>query len=145
MAGFELKEWIARAPQEVFAFIADAQNAPRVSPSIQSSEKISEGSVGAGTRYRETRVMNGKPEQAELEVVRYEPPRAYAVRNVTEGIETVYTYSFVPENNGTRIDFVAQVNAGGFKKAMLPIVAGVLKKEDGDHLKRVKDALEGTA
>lgn len=30
MAGFESTEWIARAPEEVFGFLTDTANAPRV-------------------------------------------------------------------------------------------------------------------
>ena len=95
-----------------------------------------------GTRYRETRLMNGKEQQAELEIVEFEPTRKYAVQNLTEGIETVYRYNIQPERDGTRIDLVCEVNAKGIKKLMLPLVAAILKKEDGDHLQRVKKLLE---
>jgi hypothetical protein len=40
------------------------------------------------------------------------------------------------------IDLVCEVKAKGIKKLMLPLVASILKKEDGDHLQRVKKALE---
>jgi carbon monoxide dehydrogenase subunit G len=144
MAGFEMTEVIARPPAEVFGFITDPANAPRVSPSIQKMERISDGPTGVGTRYRETRVMNGKPAQAELQVTRFEPPTTYAVQNETEGIKTVYTYTLTPQVAGTRVQLVAELHAVGLKKAMLPIVAGILKKEDGDHLKHLKTAMEGT-
>jgi hypothetical protein len=35
-----------------------------------------------------------------------------------------------------------EVKAKGIKKLMLPLVASILKKEDGDHLQRVKKVLE---
>ena len=142
MAGFEMSERIARAPKEVFDFITASDNAPRVVPSVKSMVKLTEGPVGVGTRYRETRLMNGKEAHAELEVVEYEPGQKYAVRNLTEGIETVYRYTFHPEAGGTRVDLVCEVKASGLKKLMLPLVASVLKKEDGDHLQRLKKALE---
>jgi hypothetical protein len=40
------------------------------------------------------------------------------------------------------VDLICEVKAGGLKKLMLPMVASILKKEDGDHLKKVKKALE---
>ena len=64
------------------------------------------------------------------------------MKNVTEGIETVYRYNFHPEADGTHVDLVCEVKAGGLKKLMLPLVASILKKEDGDHLQRLKKALE---
>jgi hypothetical protein len=64
------------------------------------------------------------------------------MRNVTDGIETIYRYKLHPERHGTRIDLVCEIKASGLKKLMLPIVALVLKKEDGAHLQRLKQVLE---
>jgi hypothetical protein len=98
--------------------------------------------VRVGTRYRETRLMHGKGQQAELEIVEFEAARKYAMQNVTEGIETVYRYNFQPERDGTRIDLICELKASGIKKLMLPLVAAILKKEDGDHLQRMTKVLE---
>jgi hypothetical protein len=87
-------------------------------------------------------MVNGKEAAADLEVARFEPPQRYAMRNVSEGIETVYHYSFTPEGDGTRVDLLCELHAGGLRKVMLPLVAAVLRKEDGDHLHRLKAALE---
>ena len=142
MAGFNISEWISRSPKEVFDFITASDNAPKVLPSVKSMVKLTEGPARLGTRYRETRLMNGKEQQAELEVVEYEPHQKYAMKNVTEGIETVYRYTIHPEADGTRVDLVCELKAGGLKKLVLPMVASILKKEDGDHLQRLKKALE---
>jgi hypothetical protein len=143
MAGFNMSEWVARPPKVVFDFITASENAPKIVSSVKSMVKLTEGPVGVGTRYRETRLMHGKEQQAELEIVEFEPARKYAVQNVTEGIETVYRYNLQPERDGTRIDLVCEIKAKGIKKLMLPLVAAILKKEDGDHLQRVKKVLEG--
>jgi hypothetical protein len=95
-----------------------------------------------GTRYRETRLMHGKEQTAELEVSEYAEPNAYAMRNVTSGIETVYRYTLQPEKDGTRINLVCEIKAAGIKKIMQPLVAIILKKEDGAHLQRLKQVLE---
>ncbi len=73
----------------------------------------------------------------------YAESHLYAVRNVTEGIETVYRYTLKPDKAGTRIALVCEVKASGFKKLLLPLVAFYLKKEDGKHLERLKGVLEG--
>ena len=142
MAGFEMSEWISRPPQDVFDFITTSDNAPKVVPSVKSMVKLTEGPIRVGTRYRETRLMNGKEQHAELEVVEYGPDQNYAMKNVTEGIEIVYRYAFHPEAGGTRVDLVCEVKAGGLKKLMLPMVASILKKEDGDQLQRLKKVLD---
>ena len=142
MTGFNTNEWIARPPKEVFDFITASENAPKIAQSVKSIVKLTDGPPRVGTRYRETRLMGGKEQQAELEIVEFEPTQKYAMQNVTEGIETVYRYNIQPEKDGTRIDLVCEVNAKGIKKLMLPLVAAILKKEDGDHLQRVKKMLE---
>lgn len=145
MAGFNLTEWISRPPADVFDFVADSENAPKIVPSVKSMVKLTEGPVRAGTRYRETRLMNGKEQSAELEVVDYVPGRKYAMKNETDGIETVYRYTFQPDADGTRLDLICEVRARGLKKLMLPVVVAVLKKEDGDHLHRLKQAIESAS
>lgn len=142
MSGFEMNEWITRTPKQVFDFVTASENAPKVVSSVVSMVKLTEGPVRVGTRYRETRLMNGKEAQAELEVVDFEPGQRYVMKNVTEGIETIYRYTFKQENGGTRVDLVCELSASGLKKLMLPMVASILKKEDGDHLQRLKQAAE---
>ncbi|WP_181243365.1 SRPBCC family protein [Glaciihabitans tibetensis] len=144
-----MNEWMSRPPLAVFDFIAAPQNALKVVQSVQSMVKITDGPIGVGTRFRETRLMKGplkndREQQAELEVVAYEPGEKYAVKNVTEGIETVYEYTFVPEANGTRVELDCVVTASGAKRMMLPLVVAVLKKEDGDHLERLKRVVEAS-
>lgn len=142
MSGFNMSEWVARSPKDVFDFITTSENAPKIVQSVTSMIKLTEGPPRVGTRYRETRSMNGKEQQAELEIVEFEPAKKYAMQNVTSGIETVYRYNLQPERDGTLVDLVCEVKAKGIKKLMLPLVAAFLKKEDGDHLQRLKKVLE---
>ena len=142
MTGFKMSEWIARPPKDVFDFITAPDNAPRIVQSVISMVKLTEGPVRVGTRYRETRLMSGKEHQSELEIVEFEPMRKYAMQNVTDGIETIYRYNLQLERDGTRINLDCEVKARGIKKLMLPMVVSILKKEDGDHLHRLKKVLE---
>ena len=103
--------------------------------------KITDGPMGVGTRLRETRLMRGKEEQAELEVVTYEPFQQFALKNVTAGIETVYRYTFHAEANGTWLDLVCEVKASGAKKLLVLLVVGELRKEDGLQLQKLAQAL----
>ncbi|MGD8404620.1 MAG: SRPBCC family protein [Anaerolineales bacterium] len=143
MTTFEMTEWVARSPKEVFQFVTDSANAPKVSDSVTRMEKLTDGTVGVGTRYRETRLMDGKEQQTELEVVAFENGSRYSVRNETQGIETIYEYMFRSEEEGTRINLACNVNAKGLKKAIVPVVINILKKEDGNHLQQLKLAMEG--
>lgn len=138
MAGFKMEEWIARPPAQVFDLLSDMRRATEMVPAVTEVQKLTEGPVGAGTRYRETRQMNGKPQQTELEVVRYEPPTDYAVSNVTSGVETVYHYRLASEGEGTRVTLQATVEGKGLRAVMVPVLSAILQREDGDHLAQLK-------
>lgn len=144
MAGFELSEWINAAPERVFAVMSDPARAPEVVKGVKQMEKLTDGPVGTGTRFRETRVVNGKEAQAELTVTAHEPPRYYAVSTEQSGITVTYTYTLAPENGGTRVQLQASITGGGLKKVMLPVVASIMKREDGNHLENLKTAVEST-
>ena len=60
MTGFNMSEWVARPPKEVFDFIAASENAPKIVNSVTSMVKLTEGPVRVGTRYRETRLMHAR-------------------------------------------------------------------------------------
>lgn len=143
MSEFELSEWINAAPEMVFAVMTDLARAPEVIKSVRQMEKLTDGPVGTGTRFRETRVVNGKEAQTELTVIAYQPPRHYGVSAEQSGVTVTYTYTLVPENGGTRVQLQANITGGGLKKLVLPVVASIMKREDGNHLENLKTAVEG--
>lgn len=144
MAGFELTEWIQEEPAEVMAFATNPDNAPKVMKSVQKMEEITKGPLKVGTRYRETRLMNGRSATAELEVTAYDKEAGiYSVTSEQSGISATYHYTFKPENGGTRINLVCEASGKGLMKLMVPLVVRVMKKEDGEHLRHLKAAMTG--
>ena len=145
MAGFTLNEWIDQPPQTVFNALMDEKMAPQIMHNIKSMKKKTDGDVRVGTQFQETRIVNGKEEVTDLEVVAYESPQKYGVMASQSGIDVRYFYHLTPQNGGTQIDLECVVTTTGLKKLMLPIVATVMKKEDGDHLQQIKTFFEGKA
>ena len=143
MAGFEVTEFINRSPEEVFNFLTDSSNACKLWKDTKSMEKLTPGSLGIGTRYRGTRVLHGQELQAELEVTKYNPPNEYSVTSEMEGIKGTYQYTLRTEGEGTRIDLVVDIWAGGLKKIMVPFVSEIMLIEDTDHLKVLKSTMQG--
>lgn len=142
MASFEMSEWIDAPPKKVFALLSDLPKASSYVENIKGSVKKTDGPVGVGTIFEETRIVNGQEATAELEVREYDPDYRLAVGNETEGIDVNYIYTLENENGGTRINWRAELSASGLRKMMVPMVAGIMKKEDADHLKWLKQALE---
>ena len=94
--------------------------------------------VPVGTVIRETRVVGGKTASADLVVDAYEPHTHVAISSAAEGITVLYHYRLSPEGDGTRLEWTCELEAGGLRKMMLPMVAAIMKKEDGAHLQSLK-------
>jgi len=60
MASFENTVTITRPVEEVFTYLADAENLPQWNYAIEQTRKISPGPVGVGTLYRQTRTLPGR-------------------------------------------------------------------------------------
>lgn len=144
MNGFQLDEHIARPPREVFDFLSDPTNATKFLDNITESRQLSDGPIAVGTTFRETRVMNGRPATADLLVSAYEPDTHIGISTEAEGIRVEYHYRLVPEGDGTHLTWTCELEASRLRRMMLPMVAAIMKKEDGNHLKLLKSYLEAS-
>jgi carbon monoxide dehydrogenase subunit G len=142
MNGFELTEHIARSPKEVFEVLSNPTRATEFLHNITESRQLTDGPIGRGTRFRETRVVSGKAASADLLVSDYEPHTHVGISTEAEGIKVVYHYRLVPEGDGTRLTWTCELEASRLRKMMLPMVAAIMKKEDGNHLQQLKSYLE---
>jgi carbon monoxide dehydrogenase subunit G len=145
MAGFELTERIDKGQREVWDFMIDLENMPNWMPTVKRLEKLTEGPMRLGTRFRETRIINNKEHSAEIEITEFEEPDKYAATADEKGIRCTYHYTFAPEDQGTRVNLVAEVQARGLAKLFTPLFVKMMKKMDGGHLADAKRAMESGA
>jgi carbon monoxide dehydrogenase subunit G len=145
MNGFELSEHIATSPKDVFHVLADPTRAKEFLPNIKESTQLTDGPIGVGTRFRETRVVGGREASADLLVTVYEPDTHIGISTEAEGITVEYHYRLSPEGAGTRLTWICELEASRLRRMMLPMVAAIMKKEDGNHLKQLKAYLEAKA
>jgi hypothetical protein len=76
----DASEVIDRPPADVFRFYAihHVQNHPRWDPDMEL-EQLTEGPIGVGTVIRRRHTHYGEPIEGTMEVVEYEPDRAFGV------------------------------------------------------------------
>lgn len=76
----DVSEVIDRPPADVFRFSAvnHVQNHPRWDPDMEL-EQLTEGPIGVGTVIRRRHTRHGEPIEGTMEVVEYEPDRAFGV------------------------------------------------------------------
>lgn len=104
MPGISVRHHIAAPPDVVFARAADFEHAADFISGITKVEMVTDGPVGVGTRFKETRVMFGKEHAEEMEVVDFEPPRRYALQAHNCGCRYHTEFRFTPKGGGTEIE-----------------------------------------
>lgn len=145
MPRFERDAYVARPLQEVFQLLSDPEQIRSWVPEITELSVLGGGPVAAGSTLSEVRRVGGKAARTELRVREYEPPRRYAVENVTSGVTSAYTYTLEAEGDGTRVRLDAEVSAGGFRAPIAAVTALILERQDGKQLEKLKAAAESRA
>jgi hypothetical protein len=87
----------------VFAVFADLRRAAERIRAIHRLEVLTDGPVGTGTRFRETRVMFGREATETMEIVDFQPGRSYSTAAESCGARYLCTYAFTPDGAGTRV------------------------------------------
>jgi hypothetical protein len=74
----EVDAFIDRPPADVFRFVATdhVRNHPRWDP-VMELEQVTDGPIGVGTTIRRRHTHSGVPIEGTMEVVEYEPDRAF--------------------------------------------------------------------
>lgn len=145
MTAFRFSEIIAAPREEVFNVIANPTKAREYLDAIVDSVKISDGPIGVGSIFRETRTVNEKTLTADLVITSMVEPSEVSVTSEAEGVTATYRYELEPDPAGTRVTWTCELGATGLRRMFLPIMAALMKREDGDHLVRIKSYIEGTA
>ncbi len=133
---------IAAAVTEVFDIVADERNEPRYNPRIVRAEKVTDGPVGAGSRFvAEPKGMGAKGEMT-LEIVEYQRP--HRLRNVigssylhVEGILT-----FAETDGGTRLRWDWDMRLVGPMRVLTPVLVLVGPRWERRNWVGLKEYLE---
>jgi mannose-6-phosphate isomerase-like protein (cupin superfamily)/uncharacterized protein YndB with AHSA1/START domain len=133
---------IDRAPEEVFAFVADLRNDPRWNSAIDEVRQTSEGPPGVGTTFRTVAHFLGRRFETPEEVTEYEPDRKLSTE-VTSG-PLRFTGSRIVEGvaGGARLTLTVEGHSGGFFGIAEPIFARLAARRLKTELARLKDLLE---
>ncbi len=135
------------SPEKVFGVFSDIDRAEERISGITKLEKLTEGPVRAGTRFRETRVFFKREATEEMEFTEVTPPKSYTIECDSCGAHYKTTFEFVPEGSGTdvKVTFNSQP-VTLFAKLMTPLgflMSGTLKKcltKDLEELKAVVES-----
>lgn len=146
MTSLSITKHIAAPPERVFQLSTDIESwAERIS-GIVKVEVLTQGPVGVGTRFRETRIVFKKESTEEMEFTAFEPGKHYAVGAISCGCQFETRFDFVPDEGGTRVEMKMESKPLTFMaKLMSPIgalMAGSMRKMIEKDLDELKAAAE---
>jgi ribosome-associated toxin RatA of RatAB toxin-antitoxin module len=106
---------VQAAPEEVFSFIADYRNIPRLQPEFATARVVSEQQMGAGAIVELQGRFHGVPMRAQNRIVTFTPPRRLV--SISEGaVLSRNTWELQPhagELSGTLVTFVVEYKVAG--------------------------------
>ena len=128
-------------PEEAFDYLPDLRNELEWNPECKRMEKITDGPVGLGTKFRAQ--WTGSP-LVEVEIVEYERPRMWKAHN-DGSLEFNFTATLEPVAEGTRLSVDMDVRPHGWFRLVFPVLVLFFRREEKENMKRVRQALERRA
>lgn len=119
---------IAADIDRVFDVFVDIPNWANQVGAIKKIEMLTDGKVGVGTRFKETRVIFKKEATETMEVTSFDRPTQYTLEAQSCGAAYVTVHRFTSEGNGTKVTVeMTATPVTFFAKVMSPLSALMLK------------------
>lgn len=138
---FDLEITVNRPVDEVFRYAADIEHVPEWAKPARTREKLTEGPIGVGTRYRAVDQMPGRRIEFIEEVTIYEPNRRAAF-SLGEPINGQIDARFQPVEDNTKVDFSVALNPTGLMGLLEPVMAKPMRRMFEKDLANLKAAVE---
>lgn len=142
---------IQRPIEEVFAFIADAENDPRWCPSVKEIERVVGEKPGAGARYRMLHAPGGMKFKATVETTVFEPSERieWLMNDGGHRLHIIYELAAVEGGLATRLKQTSHVETRGWLRIPGRLLKGYIGREMEKEMKaqfeKLKHFLEENA
>jgi uncharacterized membrane protein len=134
---------INRPIDEVFAFVANFENHPKWESNFQKVKLLSSTPTGVGTTYQCELKLPGQTATSKFEITGYEVNKRIAFEAEPAGpAKANGSFLFEAVPGGTKVTLLPRPEFRGFFKLLEPLMAGYVRKQNQDHLKKLKQILE---
>jgi uncharacterized protein YndB with AHSA1/START domain len=131
---------------EVFAAFTDIEHNERRVSGIKGVELLTTGEFRLGTRWRETRELMGRLDDADMEVTAFDKGRGYTITHYKGGAKIDTVFTFVPDGEGTKVSIAFALENQGLPPGLLtPVswaIAGKVKEVLSQDLSDMKKSVE---
>ena len=140
----EMEETVAASPERTFAVFSDFANSATHISGIIKAEVVTEGPIGVGSRFRETRRIFKREASEEMEITSFDPPRSYSLRAFSHGTDYRTRFDFTPAAGGTRVQMSFEGRPQSFMAKVMGLVFGGMARKTVIKMIR-QDLIDGKA
>ncbi len=133
---------IHRPVDLVFDLVADQRNEPAYNPKMTSSEQLTEGPVGVGTRFRASTGPGRRPVEMLIEYTSFDRPNALASSTRMAFADVHGTLTFTAHPAGTLLRWSWEVTPKGRYRLLTPLIAWLGRRQERRIWSGLKHLLE---
>jgi carbon monoxide dehydrogenase subunit G len=136
---YEHEVEIERTPEDVYAFISDAENLPKWQHEVLEVRRESD------TEFTEVRTFIGRRVESTIEVTAAEPGREFSIRSGKGAVHFAVRHLLEPAGEGrTRLRIDGETEgAGGLFKLGGRLLRRAVQRRAREDFDRLKELLEG--
>jgi uncharacterized protein YndB with AHSA1/START domain len=142
VAVIEAEADIRRPAEEVFDYASDPANEPEWNIRMKCIQKLTDGPVGVGARYR---MEFTQGPAATSECVRFERPGFWEHAGGSKIISSGFSGRVVPRSDGSHLLLRMQIQPRGLLRLALPLVRRRMQRELARDIATIKARLEAAA
>jgi uncharacterized protein YndB with AHSA1/START domain len=130
---------ISAPAEKVFDYLADARNEPEWLPGAERVEKVGDGEVGLGTRFKGVYARAGS---VDLELVEFERPHRLTFRAGSRIVSFDDAVTLEERDGETTLRARMEARPRGPMRVVAPVMARTMRRQFEENWKHLKAALE---
>jgi carbon monoxide dehydrogenase subunit G len=131
--------------EEAFAYLADFANSEEWDPGVASAERLDEGPVGVGARYRVGVRQGDRIADMEYRISVHEPSSRVVLIGSGSGISAVDDIRFERAGRGSVVTYTADIKLNGLLRLVQPFLGGTFAKIARDAADGIERTLNARA
>jgi hypothetical protein len=140
VAVIESEADIARSPDDVFDYCSDPANEPAWNVKMKRVERLTDGPLGVGTRYR-MEFVSGPPVTSEC--VHLERPNVWELFGASRVMRSGWRGRVLPSATGAHLTLRMEIELRGLLALATPLLRRRMRPELDRDIASIKATLEG--
>src|SRR6478672_7103777 len=130
---------------DVFAYVADFANSQEWDPGVATAERLDEGPVGPGSRFRLGVRLGPRVGTMDYRISVFEPPTRVVLVGSGSGVSAVDDIRFESLDASTRVDYTADIRLEGVRRLIQPFLRGAFARIGRDAREGMQRSLDARA